>query len=239
MSFSWFLLFPISVQLAFTNFLPSLSWLWATASLLLGCLPTLHFWSLVESSHHLSPAPVCCSPATVTNNSSYTLGVRGRPLIRMGGCSKVPCSSCSQATCTREQALLPQGRQQRIWTQLCVLLTGSGWAFMLCGTVTERLTSPEHGAEPSVIIRAVEHSLSLHSTTFGLEMVFGDVGFLLWKQSRCFRAIYSMLCTGPLLAKTFLIFLYSNLKQRTSCRLVHGPHCSGYVFFAGFFLSVV
>lgn len=196
MPFSWFLLYPISVQLAFINFLPALSWLWAAACLLLSCLPTVHCWSLVEGSHHLSPVLVCCSLAAVTNTSSYTLRVSRRPLIWMGGCSKVPCSSCSQARCTREQALLPHAVPALLGTAEDLnsalrsadrLWMGSG--FHAFGAVTERPTSPERGAEPSIIITgAVEHSLSLHSATFRLEMVFGDVGFLLWKQSRCFSS---------------------------------------------------
>lgn len=195
MPFSWFPLYPISLQLAFINFLPAPSWLWAAASLLLGCLPTLHFCSIVESSRHLSSAPNArCSLAIVTNTSSYTLGVSRRPLIWMGGCSEVPGSSSRQARCTRQQALLPHTVPALLGTAEALnsalhsadsLWMGSG--LRACDTVTERPTPPGRGAEPSIIIRAAEHSLSLHST-FRLEMVFGEVGFLLWKQSRCFSS---------------------------------------------------
>lgn len=100
----------------------------------------------------------------------------------MGGCSEVPGSSSCQARCTRQQALLSHtllGTAEALNSALHSadsLWMGSG--LRACDTVTERPTPPGRGAEPSIIIRAAEHSLSLHST-FRLEMVFGEVGFLL------------------------------------------------------------
>lgn len=97
----------------------------------------------------------------------------------------MPGSSSRQARCTRQQALLPHTVSALLGTAEALnsalhsadsLWMGSG--LRACDTVTERPTPPGRGAEPSIIIRAVEHSLSLHST-FRLEMVFGEVGFLL------------------------------------------------------------
>lgn len=126
--------------------------------------------------------------------------------------------------------------QQRLWTQLCILLTDCGWEVAFVPVTLWQ--KDQHLLDAVLSLLSLLGLLNIHCPY---------TAHLDWKwslekwDSFCESSpgasvvIYSMFCTGPLLARTFLIFLSFNLKQRTSRRLVHGPDCSGYVFCVVFF----